>query len=92
MKKAYTKILRKYPKIIEALDNRHIMYEKCFRKTFELEKDGRAIVFAMSREMKMSTYSMDAFNNLKLYAMGLTDFSTKKEELIRFISTPQNTL
>mgnify|MGYP002859136188 CR=1 FL=1 len=84
MKKAYTRLLKKYPKIIEALDNRHLMYEKCFNETFRLEKEGRAVVFAMSREMKMSTYSMNSFNNLKLYAMGLSDFEAKKEELLNF--------
>ncbi|MCR5785986.1 MAG: patatin family protein [Eubacterium sp.] len=85
MKAVYTKLLKKYPQIIIALDNRHIMYKKCFSETFELEKEGKALVFAMSREMKMSTYSMDEFNNLKLYAMGLSDFEAKKDELLSFI-------
>ena len=81
----YSKVLRKFPKIIEDLDNRHISYAKCFNQTFELEKQGTAIVFAMSRELQMSTYSMDSFNNLKLYSMGLQDFEMQKDTLLKFI-------
>ena len=39
---------KKYPKLIEALENRHIMYNEQLRKLYELEKEGKVLVIAPS--------------------------------------------
>ncbi len=37
---------RKYPNLIKALENRHIMYNNQLEKLYELEKEGKALVIA----------------------------------------------
>ena len=56
----YKRLCRKYPKIIEALDHRHIMYKACQDKMFALEKSGKVFVFAPEHVLGGGTYSMDA--------------------------------
>ena len=37
---------KKYPKLIKALENRHIMYNEQLRKLYELEKSGKVMIIA----------------------------------------------
>ena len=65
----YKRLCRKYPKIIEALDHRHIMYKACQNKMFALEKSGK--VFAKEEEA--------------IYEMGIKDFYAQQEKLKAFM-------
>ena len=83
--RAYRMLCRKYPKTVELLDNRHILYTEAQRRVFELEKEGKAFIFAPSRHLTMGTYSMDAKVNLRLYELGIRDFEKQREELRAFL-------
>ncbi|MCR5665956.1 MAG: patatin family protein [Eubacterium sp.] len=85
-KALYTLLCMKYPNMIKALNNRHIMYGKCQKHAYELENEGKAIVFAPSKALDMSTYAMDANANQKLYELGLADFEEGKEKLMAFLN------
>ncbi len=85
MRFLYSSLCRKYPKIIEAIDQRHITYAKNQKDVFELEKEGRVFIFAPSGTVKVGTYSMDEETERKLYDMGMKDFAKQKEEMEAFL-------
>ncbi len=82
---AYSLICHKYPKIVEALDNRHIMYQSCQEKMFELEKEGKAYIFMPTNPPKVGTYTMDREINQKLYDMGIKDFKEQYQDFMKFM-------
>lgn len=86
MRLFYSLRIMKYPKIVEALNNRHISYMQRFRRVFELEKEGRAFVFAPSRHLEMSTYAMDPEENRRLYDLGIEDYRNEKDRLGEFLT------
>ena len=86
MRFLYSRLCRKYPKIIEAIDQRHITYVKNQKEVFDLEKEGKAFVFAPSEPIKVGTYSMDEETERKLYDLGMRDFADQQEALKKFMS------
>ncbi len=84
-KKFYTQVCRKYPKVVEALDNRHISYMKSYNRAFELEAEGKAFIFAPTEALVTSTYAMDVAENRKMYELGLENFEEQKEALADFL-------
>ena len=86
MRLFYSLRIMKYPKIVEALNNRHITYMQHFRRIFELEKEGKAFVLAPSRHLEMSTYAMDPEENHRLYDLGIEDYKTVKQSLDAFLA------
>lgn len=86
MRFLYSRLCRKYPKIIEDIDRRHITYQKNLQEVFDLEKEGKAFVFAPSEPLKVGTYSMDEDTERKLYDLGMKDFAERQEELRRFLA------
>ncbi|MCR5101545.1 MAG: patatin family protein [Butyrivibrio sp.] len=85
-KKIYSIICRRYPKIVEDLNNRHIMYAQERKEIFEMEKQGKVFLFSPSEHLAMSTYAMDENANQKLYELGLNDYANLKEELLKFMN------
>ena len=85
MRFLYSTLCRKYPKIIEDIDRRHITYRENLQEVFDLEKKGKAFVFAPSEHVKVGTYSMDEKTERILYDLGVKDFSDQEEALKRFI-------
>ena len=83
----YTLMCRKYPKAIEDMNNRHIMYKQCQDTLFALEKAGKAFIFAPVDPPKVSTYTMDAEVNKKLYDMGISDFERLRNDFEKFMTS-----
>lgn len=79
---------RKFPKIIELLNNRHINYTKSQKMAYELEAAGKAFVFAPSEHMAMGTFAMDAQANKQLYQLGLKDYVELRERFREFMEIP----
>lgn len=86
MKLLYSIRCRKYPKIVQALNNRHITYTEIFHHVFDLEKEGRAFIFAPSEHLPMNTYDMDAEANRNLYDLGLKDYQNRYADFRKFIA------
>lgn len=82
----YRHALRKYPKTIAALDNRHLMYRQNIADVKKHEAAGEALVFAPSKELKMSTYARNVKLEEELYDLGISDFDARLEELHAFLS------
>lgn len=85
MRFLYSRLCRKYPKIIEAIDQRHITYAETQKEVFDLEKQGKAFIFAPNEPVKVGTYSMDEETERKLYDLGLKDFANQQETLQQFM-------
>ena len=85
MRFLYSTLCRKYPKIIEDIDRRHITYRENLQEVFDLEKEGKAFVFAPSEHVKVGTYSMDEKTERILYDLGVKDFAERQEELKDFL-------
>ena len=83
----YNNILKsKYPNMVKALDNRHLMYRRCSALMHECEKEGTAFIFAPSNPPKMSTYAKDKEIEEQLYNLGLADYDKLKDKLIEFLN------
>ena len=85
MRFLYSTLCRKYTKIIEDIDRRHITYRENLQEVFDLEKEGKAFVFAPSEHVKVGTYSMDEKTERILYDLGMKDFAEQQEELKDFL-------
>ncbi|HJJ86270.1 MAG TPA: patatin family protein, partial [Methanocorpusculum sp.] len=85
MKPAYHFLLRKYPKMIEMIDNRHLRYRKTLKWVYEMEKEGRIFIFAPPENTGVSTSTKDFDLLQKLYDKGVEDYNLKREELISYL-------
>ena len=81
----YSRMCRKFPNTVKALDNRHIMYGKCQQQLYDLEKEGKAFIFAPSNPPKMSTYTMDREVEQQLYDLGMKDFHDAEDRFKKFL-------
>lgn len=86
MKAFYTIRCRKYPKVVNLLNNRHIAYMKTFHHAFDLEKEGKAFIFAPSKHLPMDTYAMDDAANRNLYDLGLQDYQARYLDFMKFMA------
>lgn len=67
------------------------MYAQCQnRRMFELEKDGKAVIFAPSENLPMSTYAMNAQANRELYNLGMKDYYDVREQFKDFMKNEEN--
>ena len=62
--------LRKYPKMIEAMDKRHLMYNKQLVYVYEAEKAGRALVIRPSEKLPIGHISHDPEEMQRVYDIG----------------------
>ena len=87
MRLFYSTMCRRYPNTVKALNERHLMYAKSQKRLYDLEKDGKAFIFAPSAPPKMSTYTMDRAVEQQLYDLGLQDYHTAEKALQGFMQT-----
>ena len=82
----YSLACRKYPVIVDMLNNRHISYMKQYNRIFELESEGRAFVFAQSTPLPSGTFRMDEAENRRLYDLGIADYDRLSGQLADFLA------
>lgn len=85
MRGLYRRVCRRYPRIVDAIDRRHEVYNDNLRDVFSLEREGTAFVFAASEPIHVGTYSMKEEAERALYDLGLRDFAARKAELLEFL-------
>ncbi len=83
----HSKSCRKYPNIVSAIDNRHVVYNANLKRVHELEKKGIAFVYAPSERIKVGTYTMNEKVEWEMYALGIKDFSEQEKQLGRFLKS-----
>jgi len=69
----YRTMLWKYPRVVQALDERHTAYMRSVEELRRLEREGRAVIIAPSRELGMGTASRDPGLLDRMYALGQRD-------------------
>lgn len=82
---AYTPILHKYPKLLSALDNRHLMYRQNIADVNSHEKDGSAFVFAPTIDHELSAFCKNAKTEQELYDLGVKNFNDQLCNLKQFL-------
>lgn len=85
-KKLYTLMCHKYPKIVEALDHRHEMYAQQQAFLYQLEKAGKAFIFAPSYHLPTATTDLSIRHNDHLYNLGLYDYEKQRKALYEFMA------
>ena len=83
----YKHMLHKYPKMIEGIDHRHINYQSSLNLAYQLEKEGKAFVFAPSQHLQLGTFSKDAAIEQRLYDLGISDYEKDADALKKFLSS-----
>ncbi len=81
----YRRACRKYPKIADAIERRHLTYNVNFHDVFALEQSGIAFVFAPSEPLHVGTSSMNEKDEWELYELGMRDFNAQKEQLKEYL-------
>ena len=62
--------LRKYPKMIEAMDRRHIMYNRQLEYVLQAEKEGRCLVIRPEEKLPIGHISHDPEEMQRVYDIG----------------------
>ena len=90
-------LLRKWPKVIEALEHRPALYNKQLQEVREQERKGTAFVFRPKKALNVSRTTHDAAEMNRVYQQGRAEALERLDELKKFLadeeekpSTPAN--
>jgi predicted patatin/cPLA2 family phospholipase len=78
----YKKLFRHYPMMIEALKNRHIIYNQALDYIQKLERQGKAVVIAPSLSLEIGRYEKNKGKLDKVYSLGKNDAQKKFLEIL----------
>ena len=84
--------LRHYPKMIEAMDKRHLMYNKQLGYVYEAERAGRALVIRPSEKLPIGHISHDPDEMQHVYDIGRATGEKHINAICRFFSKDSNHL
>lgn len=76
--------LRKYPRMIEAMDKRHLMYNEELEYVRQAEREGRCLVIRPQEELPIGHISHDPEEMQRVYDIGTKTGKKYLEELRRF--------
>ncbi len=79
-------LLRKWPKVIEALKKRPALYNKQLQQVREQERAGNAFVFRPLKPLNVSRTTHDAAEMNRVYQQGREEALQRLEELKRFLA------
>ena len=82
----FRRSLKKYPKMIEAIKNRHLMYNRQRELVFEREKEGRALVICPGSPLDIGRIEHKAEKIQKAYDVGRQTAERRLDEIRRFIA------
>ena len=81
----YKMFYKKYPKLVEKLENRYKEYNDTVDKIVELEKEGKLFVIRPSEDITIKRLEKDVEKLQKVYDLGLKDGNNIIEELKRYL-------
>lgn len=79
--------LRKYPRMIEAMDKRHLMYNEELEYVRQAEREGRCLVIRPEEKLPIGHFSHDPEEMQRMYDIGTEMGKKYLEELKRFYKT-----
>lgn len=77
--------LRKYPKMIEALDKRHLMYNRQLEYVREAEREGRCLVIRPDEKLPIGRTSHDPEEMMHIYNIGREIGERKIKDIKKFL-------
>lgn len=81
------KVLSKYPKVYEAIKNRHIKYNITLEKIEKLERDGFVYVFRPIRKLEVHRIERDTDKLEKLYKQGYDETVERLDDFLNWLNT-----
>lgn len=81
----YRRAYRRYPAMIRALDNRHVVYNKNLELLRQLEAEGKALVLAPRTPVAVGRFEKDKTKLKALYDQGVHDTVERIAEIRDFI-------
>ena len=78
--------LRKYPKMIEAMENRHLMYNQELEYVRQAEREGRCLVIRPDEKLPIGHISHDPENMRQIYEIGRRKGEKHLDQIIDFYS------
>ena len=82
-------LLRKYPKVVEALKSRPAHYNKQLQVVREQERKGNAFVFRPMKPLDVSRTTHDAAEMNRVYQQGREEALQRLDELKKFLANEQ---
>lgn len=79
-------LYKKYPKIVEAIKNRHIMYNKTVEYINSLEKEGQVFVIRPSEILPIKRMCKDKEKLKETYNIGRTEALKRLEDLKEYLN------
>ena len=77
--------LRKYPNMIEALDKRHLMYNRQLEYVREAEREGRCLVIRPDAKLPIGHISHDPDEMMRVYNIGRSMGERELDEMRKFL-------
>ena len=78
--------LRKYPKMLEAMENRHLMYNQELEYVRQAEREGRCLVIRPDEKLPIGHISHDPENMRRVYEIGRCKGEKHLDQIIDFYS------
>ena len=78
--------LRKYPKMLEAMENRHLMYNQELEYVRQAEREGRCLVIRPDKKLPIGHISHDPENMRRVYEIGRRKGEKHLDQIIDFYS------
>lgn len=78
---------RQYPKMIQAMENRHIQYNESLEKLYELEKQGKVFIIQPQKSVDISRLEKNPEKLRKLYHEGYHDCEVCFSKLLQYLKS-----
>ncbi len=85
-------LMRKYPKIVETMEERPELYNKTIEELHRLEKEGDTLVIAPSVDLGIKRAETDPAQLQRVYDIGIKDANDNLEAMKRFLDLSMPTL
>ncbi len=76
----------KYPEFVKAMDNRHYMYNRQLKYTYEMEKRGKAFVIQPTELVSVSRLEKNPAKLVELYHYGKLDAEKNFDRLMEYLN------
>lgn len=84
-KHLYSAVLKDYPKVVEAMEHRHEVYNASLDYAYELEKEGKAVIIAPEYPLTVDKFTSDTEKLEHCYQEGIRDTNKVLERIQKLL-------
>ena len=81
----YRRYFKQYPKMIECLDRRHIVYNDTLKLVLQLEQEGKALVIAPEKPLEIGRFEKRRDKLTALYEEGYREAAQIRKKIFAFL-------